>query len=186
MPELQLQLDEQDRGKHVQPQEGRLHLDQQGPKELRVVRQPALPAGGGAAGARCRAGQVPRDAHVRHLRPPAQRHEGCGAPAGPRPGAREGEEGLDDRVEGSHERRPTKLDKSFHQGTASLIFLKSRQCRQLVAPLDSHPYNKELLQSNVLQSMLQVQQERKGEVTVFYCGNPGSLFFSFRVVMLKP
>ena len=50
---------------------------------------------------------------------------------------------------------------------------------QLDAQQDNHPDNKEILQSNVLQSMLHVQQERKGEVTVFYCGNPGILFFSF-------
>ena len=85
-----------------------------------MVCQPALPAGGGAAGARGGAWQVPRDAHVRHLRPPTHRHESCRPPAGPRPDAREGEEGPGDRAEGSHKCRPTKLDKSFDQGPRDL------------------------------------------------------------------
>ena len=34
--------------------------------------------------------QVPGHAHVRHLRPPEDRHEGCGSAAGPRPAPREG------------------------------------------------------------------------------------------------
>ena len=43
---------------HVQPEEGGLLLDQPGPEELRVVRQPPLPAGDGAGRPRRRDGQV--------------------------------------------------------------------------------------------------------------------------------
>ena len=129
LPQLQLQLDEHHRGKHVQPQEGRLHLDQPRPEELRVVRQPALPAGGRAAAAqRGGARQVPRDAHVRHVCPPAHRHEGRRPPAGPRPDAREGEEGPCDRAKGSHKRRPTKLDKSLDQGLSEFEHSFPFQC----------------------------------------------------------
>ena len=52
LPKLQPFLGQQDGGKHVQTEEGGLHLGEQGPEELRVVPQPSLPAQGRAAGAR--------------------------------------------------------------------------------------------------------------------------------------
>ena len=62
-----------------------------------MVRQPPVPAGDRAAGAGRPHEEVPGHAHVRHLRPPEERHEGRGAADGAGHPSQEGGERLDHR-----------------------------------------------------------------------------------------
>ena len=48
---------------------------------VRVVREPAVAAGDRAGGVGRRDGALPRHAHVHHLRPPEDGHEGSRTPA---------------------------------------------------------------------------------------------------------
>lgn len=54
---------------------GGLLLDQPGPAVVRVVREPAVPAGDRAGGAGWSDGALPRDAHVYHVSLAEDGHE---------------------------------------------------------------------------------------------------------------
>ena len=74
-------MDQRPQGRGDEAEEGGLLLDQPGAAQFRVVHLTPVSAGDRAGGAGRGHGEVPGHAHVHHLRPPEDGHEGCRAAA---------------------------------------------------------------------------------------------------------